>query len=105
MKTTSTTTLRNPELGLEEVVSMMNTIFINYSKRRSSVVPERSQESYRKSRDNSGCEATINCQESAMATAITCHNCKRSGCEIIEDCKQLMKNSDRSSNLDNGTRK
>ena len=37
--------IRDPELGLEENMSMMKTIFINYSERSS--VPKRSQQSYR----------------------------------------------------------
>ena len=32
----------------------------------------------------------MNGRESAMATVITCHNCKRPG-HKIKDCKQLMK--------------
>ena len=47
----------NPDLGLEEITSMMKTIFINHSER--SLVPKSGQESYRKSRD-SGREPTMN---------------------------------------------
>ena len=92
--------IRDPELGLEKIMSMMRTIFINHPERSS--VSKRSKESYRKSRDNSGREATIN--GSAMATVITCHNCKRPE-HKMKDCKQLMERSDESSDVDNGTRK
>ena len=62
--------IRDPELGLEAVMSMTKTTFIIYSERSS--VPKWSQESYGKVR-NSGCEPrTDNVRESAMA--LTYHN-------------------------------
>ena len=69
--------IRDPDLRLDEIMSMMKTIFINHSERSS--VPKRSQESYRKSRDSSGREPRMNGREPAMATVITCHNCTRLG--------------------------
>ena len=38
--------IRDPDLGLEEVISMIKILFINYSERSS--IPKRSQELYRK---------------------------------------------------------
>ena len=81
---------------------MMKTTFINHSERSS--VLRRSQESYRKIRDISGREPTMNGQDSAMATVITRHNCKRPG-HKKKDCSWLSKKSDESSNTNNGTRK
>ena len=81
--TTKMQSISDPELGFEETMSMMKIMFINHSERLS--VSKRSQESYRKSRDNSGREATMNGRESAMATVITCYNCKRPGHEM-KDC-------------------
>ena len=66
--------IRDLELGLEDIISMKKTIFINHLER--SPVPKRNQESYCRSHDNSGRESTMNGQESGMATVITCHNCK-----------------------------
>ena len=66
--------ISDPDLCLEEITNTMKTIFINHFKR--SLVPKRSQESYRESRD-SGRAPTINGQESVMTTSITYHNYKR----------------------------
>ena len=81
---------------------MVKTIFINYSDRSS--VPKRSQESYRKSRDNNGREATMNGRESAIATVLVRHKCKRPG-HKMKDCKRLMEKSNKSSNMNIDTRK
>ena len=69
--------IRDPELGLEETLRMMETILIDHSE--NSFVLKRSHESYCKSRDNSGREPTMNGREPAMATVITSHNCIRPG--------------------------
>ena len=61
--------IRDSDLGLEEIISMTKNIFIIHFERSS--VPEKSQESYRKSHDSSGREPKINGQESAMFTVIT----------------------------------
>ena len=74
--------IRGPDLCLEEVNNMMKTIFINHSERSSA--SKRNHQSYRKSRD-SGREPTMNGRESALATFVTCHNCKRPG-HIKQDC-------------------
>ena len=67
--------LRDPDLGLEEIIGMIKTTFINHSERSS--VPKRSKESYRKVR-SSGRESRIdNVRESAMT--LTFHNCKKTG--------------------------
>ena len=71
--------IRDPDLGLEEIISMMKTIFINHSEKSS--VPERSQAPYRK-RYDSGRKSTTNSRELAVATVITCHKCKRPEHEI-----------------------
>ena len=94
--------IKDPALGLEKIISMMKTIFIIHLKRSS--VPKRSQESYRKSCDSSGREPTMNGRESAIATVITCHNCKRLG-HKKKDANRLNKKSDESSNVESGTRK
>ena len=66
----------DPNLGLEETVSMTKTIVKNHYER--SLVPKRSQELYRKIW-NDGLESRIrnNVRESAMT--LTCHNCKNQG--------------------------
>ena len=92
--------MRDPELGLEETHSMMKTIVINT--RRGRRFPK-GVRSYRKSCDNSGRRPTMNDQESAMATVFTCHNYKRSG-HKKKDCNRLNKKSDKSSNVENGTK-
>ena len=69
--------LRGPKLGFEEITSMMKKVLFNHSERSS--VTNRSQKSYRKSRDNGGREAAMNGRESAITTVITCHDCKRPG--------------------------
>ena len=93
--------IRDPDLGLEEIISMMETIFINHSERSS--VPKMSQELCRKV-GNSDRESTMldNVRESGMT--VTCPNCKKSG-HKMKHCKQVMKKSDKSSNVENGTRK
>ena len=99
--TVKTQSLRDPDLGLDEIIDRVKTIFINHSERSS--VSKRSKESYRKVRNNSGCEpGTNNVRESAMT--FTCHNCKKPGHEK-KDCKELMSNSDKPSKVENGTRK
>ena len=80
--------IRNLDLGIEEIISMTNTTFINHSERSS--VPKKCQESYRKSCDISGREPTLNGRESAMVTIIIIHNCKRPG-HKRKDCNQLIK--------------
>ena len=94
--------VRDPDLGLEENIGMMQTICINHGKRSS--IPKRSQESYRKSRDNSGREPKTNGRKSAMAAIITCHTCERPR-DKKKDCKELMGKSDKPSNVENGSRK
>ena len=58
------------------------------------------QESYRKSRDSGGEPKVLdkNMRESTMI--LTFHNCKKPGCKM-KDCKQLMKKSDKSSDVEN----
>ena len=87
--------IRNPDFGLEEIMNMMKTIFINHSERSS--VPTRSQEFYRRSRDG-GREPTTNCRESAILTVITCHDCEKSG-HKNKDRNQLNKRPGKSENL------
>ena len=94
--------LRDPELGLEEIISLTKTIFINDSERLS--VPKRSQELYRKSRDDSSREPTMNSRESTMTTVITGHNCKRPGYKK-KACNRLNKKSDTLSNAESGKKK
>ena len=94
--------IRDPGLGLGEIISIKKMIFINHSKRSS--VPKRSHESYRKSRDNSGRDPIMNGRELAMASVFTCHNCKRPG-HKNRDCNRLNKKSDESSNMGNITMK
>ena len=98
--TTKMQSIRDADLGLEEITSMTKTIFVNHSERSS--VPKRSQASYRKVR-NSVREPTIG-RESAMATVITCQDYIRPG-HKKKDCNRLNKNSDKSRNLENGKRK
>ena len=92
--------MRGPDLGLEEIMGMMKTIFINHSERSS--VPKRSQESYRKVWNSGREPRTDNVRESAMT--LTCHNCKKKG-HKKKDYKELMEKSDKSSKVENGTRK
>ena len=80
---------------------MFRFFFQNHSERSS--VPKRSQESYRKVRNNSGREPRSDyVREFAMT--LTCYNCKKSG-NIMKYCKKLMVKSNKSSNVENGTRK
>ena len=67
--------IRNPDLRLEDIVSTIKTININYSER--SLVPKMIREPYRQSRDR-GCETKMNGRKAAMATVIIYLNCKRS---------------------------
>ena len=92
--------IRDPKIGLEEIISMTKTIFINHSERPS--VPKRSQESYRKVRNSSREPRSDNVRESAMT--LTCHYCKKPG-HKMKDCKQLKRKSDKSSHMENGKRK
>ena len=92
--------IRYPDLGLEEIVGMMKTVFINYSERSS--IPKKSQELYRKVRNSGRQPRTNNARESAIT--LICHNYKKSG-HKKKDCKELMEKSDKSSNMENVTRK
>ena len=90
--------VRDPDLGLEEIIGMVqNDLRKTFSERLS--VTERSKESYRKVRSSGREPRTDNMRESAMT--FTCHNCKKSG----KDCKQLMDKSDKPSHVENGTKK
>ena len=96
--TTKRQSVRDPDLGLEEIIGMIKTIFINHSER--SLVLKRSKESYRKVH-NSGRESrTDSVRESAMY--LTCHNCKRPG-HTKKDCKELMGKPDEPNNVESGT--
>ena len=75
--------VKDPELGLEEIVSMTKTIFINHSERSS--VPKRSQELYRKVQNN-GREPKSD-QGRKPGMTFTCYSCKNPG-HKIKDCKQ-----------------
>ena len=92
--------VRDPHLGLEEVIGMMKTICINHSERSS--VPKRSKESYRKVRRSGSEPRTGNVRESAMT--LTSHNCKKPG-QKKKDGKELMGKSHKPSNVEIGTRK
>ena len=76
--------IRNIDYGLEAIIIMVKTICINHSE--GSLVPNRSQESYRKGRDR-GCEPRMcgNVRESAWT--LLCPNCKKLR-HKIKDCKQ-----------------
>ena len=92
--------IRDPDLGLEEITSTTKTIFINHVERSS--VPKRSQESYRRLR-NSGRESrTDNVHESAVT--LIYHNCKKPR-NKKKDYKELIGKSDKPSNVENGARK
>ena len=93
--------IRDSDLGLEEIVSMMEMIFIDRSER--SLVLKRSQETYRKVR-NSGREPRMrdNVLESAMI--LTRHNCNKPE-HKMKYRKQLMEKSDKSRNVENGNNK
>ena len=94
--------IRDSDLELEEIVSMMEMIFINCSER--SLVLKRSQETYRKVR-NSGREPRMRDNrvlESAMI--LTCHNCKKPE-HKMKYRKQLMEKSDKSRNVESGNNK
>ena len=67
--------VRDPDLGLEEIIGMVKTIFIDHSERSS--VPERSKESYRKVWSSVREPRTDNMRESAMT--LTCHHYKSRG--------------------------
>ena len=92
--------VKYPDLGLEEIIGMMKTVFANYSERSS--VLKRSQESYRKVRISDREPRIDNVRESTMI--LTCHNCKKLG-HKKKDCKELIETSDKPSNVENGTRK
>ena len=94
--------IREPEFGLEKIIGMMRAMFINHSERSSG--PKWRQESYHKYCDNSGRETTMNDRESAMTTAIACHNCKQPG-HKKKACNRLNKNSDKSGYVEDGTKK
>ena len=92
--------VRKPDLGLEEIIGMMKTIFVNHSE--SSSVPK-NKESYRNVRGSGSEPRTDNVRESAMT--LTCHNnCKQTG-HKKKVCKELMGKSDKPSDAENGTRK
>ena len=82
------------DLGLEGIIGMMKTIFVNHSEKSS--VPERSTKSYRKIRSSGRAPRSDNVRESAI---LTCHNCKRSG-DKNKYCKELMQKSDKPSNVE-----
>ena len=63
------TALRDPDLGLLEIIGMMETIFINHSERSS--VPK-SKESYRKVWGSGSEPRTDYVRESVLN--LTCHN-------------------------------
>ena len=91
--------VRKPDLGLEENIGMMKTIFVNHPE-RSSV--SKNKESYRKVRGSGSEPRTDNVRESAMT--LTCHNnCKKPG-HKKRVCKELMGKSDKPSDAENGTR-
>ena len=92
--------LRDPDLGLEEIIGMMKTIFVNHWERSS--VSKRSKESYRKVRSSGREPRTDNVRESVMT--LTCHNCKKPG-DKKKDCKELMGKPEKPSYVENGTRK
>ena len=94
--------IRDSDLGLEDITTMTKTIFINHSER--SPVPKRSQDSCRRSRDNSGRQPTMSGRQSAMADGTTCHNRKTSG-HKKKHCNLFNKKSDGPSNVKNGTSK
>ena len=77
--------VRDNDLGLEEIIGMMKTIFIDHSER--SLVPKRSKESYRKVRSSGREPRTDNERESAMT--LTCHKYKKPGYKK-KDCKEFM---------------
>ena len=60
---------KGPRLGLEEIIGMMKTIFINRSERSS--VSKRSKESYRKVQSSRREPRTDNVRESAMTLHVT----------------------------------
>ena len=88
-------------MGLEEIISLMKTIFINHSERWS--VSKKGKESYRKVR-NSSLEPRMFdiVRESTMT--LTCHNCKKPG-HKTKHCKQLTEKLDESSDAGNGKMK
>ena len=92
--------VRDPDLGLEEIIGMMKTIFINHSEKRSSV--PKSKESYRKVRGSGSEPRTDNVRESART--LTRRHCKKPE-HKKKDCKELMGKSDKPSHVENGTRK
>ena len=93
--------IRDPDLGLKEIISLTKTILVYHYER--SLVLKRSQASYCKVW-NSGLEPRMrdNMRESALT--LTCHNCKTPG-HKMKYCKQLMEKLDESSSVENGTRK
>ena len=93
--------IKDPDLGLEEIMNITKVVCINHSERSS--VPKMIQESYRE-RHDSGRERTMNGRESAMATVITCHNCKTPG-HKNQNCNHLNEGSDKSGNLENSKQK
>ena len=83
--------IRDPDLELEEIISMTRTIFVHNLERSS--VHKRSQESYRKVRNIGRESRTDNVRESAVT--LICHNCKKPGHK--KKCKQLMEKWDNKS--------
>ena len=92
--------MQDPDLGLEKIIGMMKTIFMNYSERP--LVPKRSKESYQNVLSSGSEPRTDNVRESTIT--LTCHHYKKSG-HKKNDCKELMGKSDKPSNVENGTRK
>ena len=84
--TFKTQSIRDPDLGLKEIIDMMKTIFINHSERSSA--PRKSQESYRKVW-NSGHEPRADNVVGESAMTHTLHNCKNPR-HKKKDCKKLI---------------
>ena len=98
--TVRTQSVKDPDLGLEEIIGMSKTIFINHPEMSS--VPKRSKASCRKVWSNAHEPGTDNVCESAMT--LTCHYyCKKAG-HKKKHCKELLGKSDKPSNVENGTK-
>ena len=75
--TTKVQAIRDPDLRLQEIMSMAKIIFLNHNERSS--VPERGQESYRKGHSGRESRMRGKGRESAMTTVLTYHTCKNTG--------------------------
>ena len=99
--TVRTQSVKDPDLGLEEIIGMLKAIFINHPEMSS--VPKRSQASCRKVWSNGREPGTDNVCASAMT--LTCHHyCKKPG-HKKKHCKELLGKSDKPSNVENDTKK